>query len=236
MRLAVGPERPPPVGVRGDGAVHDLLVGEGSGLAQLLGRVVVTGAFDDDVRVVPFSERLCEAPVGADELHSFPVEVVRRLEGRRPPPQRVQQRERVLDRGEREQPDGADRQQRREPQAGARDDPERALAADEQPGEVIAGVVLQQPAQPPHRRPVGEHRLQAGDPGTRHAVPGRKRAAGVRRDHAADRRRAASGEVDGEVETLPADVILQRSSVTPAPHSTCCASMSTGRGRRGARG
>ena len=169
----------------------------------------MTGAFDDDVRVVPLPKRLREAPVGADELHSLPVEVVRRLEGGRPPPQRVQQRERVLDRGKCEEPDRADRQQRREAQAGARDDSERALAADEQSGEVITCVVLQQPAQPPHGRPVGEHRLQAGHPGPRHAVPGRERAAGVRRDDAADRRRAASGEVDREVETLPANMILE---------------------------
>ena len=121
MRLAVGPQRPPPVGVV---AMRrpDLLVGRAVGLCELVGRVVVTGTFDDDVRVVPLPERLREAPVVADELHSVPVEVVRRLEGRRPPPQRVQQRERVLDRRKCEEPDRADRQQRREPQADARDD------------------------------------------------------------------------------------------------------------------
>ena len=96
----------------------------------------------------------------------------------------------------------------REPHRG--DNRERALAADEQRGQVVAGVVLDEPRQPPQHAPVGQHRLEAGDPGAHRAVAQHLRAAGVRRDHPADRRRVAGGEVDAEREPGPAQRGRQR--------------------------
>ena len=75
------------------------------------------------------------------------------------------------------------------------DDAERALRADQQRGEVIAGVVLGQPGQTLDRVAVGEDHLQSGDPGAGGAVAQRPRTAGVAGHDPADRARVASGEV-----------------------------------------
>ena len=88
---------------------------------------------------------------------------------------------------------------------------ERALAADQQRGQVVAGVVLQQPAEPVDDRAVGEHRLEPGDARADRAVAQR----------AACRRRwwrpcpptvaaLARAEVDARVEAGGARVRLKR--------------------------
>ena len=65
--------------------------------------------------------------------------------------------------------------------------PERALGADEELLEVVAGVVLAQRAQPVPHPPVGQHHLEAQHQVAHHPVAQHRGTAGVGRDVAADR-------------------------------------------------
>ncbi|AJX32680.1 Uncharacterised protein [Burkholderia oklahomensis] len=87
-----------------------------------------------------------------------------------------------------------------QPKHRARDDAERALAADEELLHVIAGVVLQHPVQRRDDRPVREHRFDAERLLAHHPEADRARAARVGREHAADLARAARAEIDAECE------------------------------------
>ena len=70
------------------------------------------------------------------------------------------------------------------------DDAKRALRADEELTQAIAGVVLAQPAQPVPDRAVGQHHLQPEHQVARVAVAHRVVATGVGGQHAADLRAA----------------------------------------------
>ena len=72
------------------------------------------------------------------------------------------------------------------------------LAAGQQAGEVVAGVVLGQPGQVGHHAPVAQHRLDAGHLGPHRAVAHHMDPAGVRGDHPADRARVPRRQVDAE--------------------------------------
>ena len=100
--------------------------------------------------------------------------------------------------GTRGQHDDAVGRSGHEAQARRRHDAERALAADQQPGEVVAGVVLHQPVEVAHHGAVAQHRLDAEHLGAHGAVAQHADAAGVGGHHAADRRAVPRGEVDAE--------------------------------------
>ena len=100
---------------------------------------------------------------------------------------------------EADHPDRSPRQTRHEPQPDPRQDRQGPLAAREQPGEVVAGVVLRHAGEAPQHGPVGEHRLEAADLPAHRSVAEDVDAAGVRRDHPADRRRVARAEVDAHL-------------------------------------
>ena len=69
-------------------------------------------------------------------------------------------------------------------------DAERALGADEELLQVVAGVVLAQRRQPVEHAPVRQHDLQAEHERAHHAVAQHRRAPGVCRHDAAERRAA----------------------------------------------
>ena len=85
---------------------------------------------------------------------------------------------------------------RHQAQPGRRDHAERALAAAEQPRQVVAGVVLEQPAQVRHDRPRPEHGLDPGQLGPGGAVPEHLEPAGIGGDGAADRGAVPAPQVD----------------------------------------
>ena len=91
-------------------------------------------------------------------------------------------------------------QERSDPEPHPGDDAEGALAADEQAGEVVAGVVLCEAVEPGDHAAVGEHGLQPDNLVAHHPVAHRLRPAGVGGRHAADRRGASRPVVDQELE------------------------------------
>jgi hypothetical protein len=94
-------------------------------------------------------------------------------------------------------------------QPGGGDDPEGALAADQQAGQVVAGVVGPDAAEPADHAAVGQHRLQAEQLRPRRTVPDRLDAARVGGDRAADRRGVPGGQVDAVLEARPSRVRAQ---------------------------
>ena len=96
-------------------------------------------------------------------------------------------------------------------QPGPRDDAERAFAAGEERGEVVAGVVLGHAAEPADDGAVGQHHLEPEHLRAHAAVAQHADAAGVGGDQAADGRAVAGGEVDAEVEAGGSGMGLQRS-------------------------
>ena len=94
------------------------------------------------------------------------------------------------------------RQRRLEFEHGTGDHAERALGADEQLLEVVAGVVLAQGPQAVEDPAVGQHRLDAEDVAAGVAVPQDVEAAGVGGDRPADGGGAAGTPVHGQ---LPVD-------------------------------
>lgn len=109
--------------------------------------------------------------------------------------------------------DPRQRDQRRRPQPGAgdqaqphlRDQGQRALAADQQSGQVVADVVLEQPAQPRHDGAGRQHSLQTDHLRAGRPEPHGRRAAGVGRRHPTDRGRVTCAEVHGHPQVVPAD-------------------------------
>ena len=91
---------------------------------------------------------------------------------------------------------------RPEPQHGAGDHAQRALAADKQLLEVVAGVVFQHAVHRREHRGVGEHGFEAEHLLAHHAVADHRIAAGVGGDRAADRSGPARAEVQREGETF----------------------------------
>jgi hypothetical protein len=75
---------------------------------------------------------------------------------------------------------------RKQPEAGRGDDSQRALAADEEAGEVVAGIVLAQPRQPGQHAAIGQHHLQAEGELAHHPVAQDRGAASIGREVAAD--------------------------------------------------
>ena len=75
-----------------------------------------------------------------------------------------------------------------------RHDAERAFGADEELLQVVAGVVLAQRRQLVEHAPVRQHDLEAEHERAHHAVAQHRRAAGIGRDDAAERRAALGSE------------------------------------------
>ena len=130
-----------------------------------------------------------------------------------------EQGQRGLGRGDTAQRDGGLLRLWREFQHGGGDDPQRALGADEQLAQAVAGVVLAQPAQTVPDRAVGQHHLQPQHQVARIAVTHRVVAAGVDRQHAADlrgalgrnrQRQQAAGFGGGKLGGLQGDAGLDR--------------------------
>ena len=88
---------------------------------------------------------------------------------------------------------------RHQSQPGSRHDAERALAAAQETGHVVARVVLEQPPEMRDDRPVGQNRLDPEEVGAHRAVAHHPHSAGVGGDHAAERRGVASAEIDTEL-------------------------------------
>ncbi len=102
-------------------------------------------------------------------------------------------------------------------QLDGRDHAERPLGADQQALQVIARDVLARPAADLHELAGREHDLQARDPAAGHAVLEGVRAAGVRRDVAADLRLLGRAGVGGEhAGRSRAPAAARRAVLTPA--------------------
>ena len=103
------------------------------------------------------------------------------------------------------------------PQRRLDDEPERALRADEQSREVVAGRGLARPGVGADQLAVGGHDEQGHDVLAHRPVAHRGRARRAGRDHAADRRVGA--RVDAEEHALGAQprIQLPRASPRPAP-------------------
>ncbi len=101
--------------------------------------------------------------------------------------------------------DSGDAQQAHE---GLRDDAERALGADDDAGEVVAGQVARGAAGPDDAA-VRQHQLEAEDVVGRDAVGQAVRPAGVLGDVAADGAGALAGGVGGVVEAVLRDGLAQ---------------------------
>ncbi len=108
--------------------------------------------------------------------------------------QHAEQRQRGGRRLERDEGGRHGRGARKQPQRRGRHDAERALGADEQLLQVVARVVLAQGRQLVEHAPVGQHDLEAEHERTHHAVAQDRRAAGIGRDDAAERRAALGAE------------------------------------------
>ena len=174
---------------------------------DLVERVAVAGPLGEDVDRVLGAERVGDLAPLADQSHAGGVEEVGDLEAGHAADRRKQ----LEARGER-----ADAEERRHPQRLRRhqlqprrgDDAERPLAADQERGQVIAGVVLQQAGHPVDHGAVGEHRLEADDAPAHRPVGERQGAAGVGGDRSADSRRGAGAEVERELEAGPPRGVL----------------------------
>jgi hypothetical protein len=90
-------------------------------------------------------------------------------------------------------------QRRDEPQARGGDHRQRPLAAGEQAGKVVPGVVLHYPGQPPDDRAVGKDRLEADELPAHRPVAHDAHATRVGGHHTADRCRVPGSEVDAEL-------------------------------------
>ena len=154
-------------------------------------------------------ERRGQPPVRADELQPVRVEDLHRVERRHAVAEHPHDVDRVAGRPDAEQRGDDVRRRGDEPQPRGGHHGERALAADQQLREVVAGVVLQQAGETPQDAAVGEHRLDAHDLGAHRPVPQDLRAARVRRDHAADGRAAARAVIDAEGEPGRGGVLLE---------------------------
>ena len=137
--------------------------------------------------------------------------------------QPAQQRERGrgrIERGEGGRDGGGARKQ---PERCRGHDAERAFGADEELLQVVAGVVLAQRRQLVEHAPVRQHDLEAEHERAHHAVAQHRRAAGVRRDDAAERalpsepsdigsRRFAAAAADcSSASTQPASAVIESS-------------------------
>ena len=126
------------------------------------------------------------------------------------PVQPAEQRDDLVEARTAEQRRLAARRLRPQPQHQARDDAERALGADEQLLEVVAGVVLEHPVQRRDHGAVGKHGFEAEHHLAHHAVADHAVAAGVGRRVTADRGGAARTEVEREHQALPLRGLLHR--------------------------
>ena len=136
-------------------------------------------------------ERPGDAEPLADEVEAVLEEQLdgpERVERAAELPDRV---ERGVDVVEREQRDNDVRRAGHEPEPRGGDHGERAFAPAEEPGEVVAGVVLLEPVEAADDAAVGEHGLDAEDLAAGRAVAQHVDTAGVGRDGAADGRGVA---------------------------------------------
>ena len=93
-----------------------------------------------------------------------------------------------------------------QPEPGRGDDPEGALAARQQLGQVVAGVVGLNAAEPADHAAVGEHRFQPEQLSPGRAVPDGLDAARVGGDRAAHRGRVPGGQVHAVLQPGPGGV------------------------------
>ncbi len=105
-----------------------------------------------------------------------------------------------------------------EPEPHGGDDRERPLAARQEAGEVVTGVVLRQTTEVRHHRAVAEHGLEAGDLPAHRAVAHDVDATGVGRHHPADGAAVTRGEVDADGEARRPHVRLHVGQGRPRPH------------------
>ncbi len=132
----------------------------------------------------------------ADEVDAAGEHELGRVEGAHVAPEVVGGHDRVGDGVEGEEDGHPVGHGGHQPEAGRRHHPQGPLAATEKGREVVAGVVLHQPAQMGHHRPVAEHRLHSQDLGPGVAVAQDPQAAGVGGDRPPDGGPVAAGEVD----------------------------------------
>ncbi len=123
---------------------------------------------------------------------------------------------------------------RQQPQPHRGDDPERALRADQQVLDVVAGDVLADPAAEPGQLARRERDLQAAHPGAGHAVLQRMRAAGVRRDVAADLRLLGGARVRGRTAARSRARAAARCASSRRPPRTSARAPAPARARRAA--
>ncbi len=193
--LAVGPEARPVGGVQGDDGVavvrqvhRDVALARRLGLQQ-----------EHVVRLA--GQRPRQRRGRADVAQHRRVHDLRGEQAYAARHRRAHERQRVGRVADADEGDGGRRDRSYQAQPHGRDDAEGPLAADEQPGEVVAGVVLRQPAEVADHRAVGQHRLDPHHLRPRHAVHAHPDPARVRADRAADGRAVAGREVDA---VLPA--------------------------------
>ncbi len=145
---------------------------------------------------------------GRHQLDAPPHDVLGGLEAVDPGSQAVQ----PVDHGRQVGPgqQGGDQvgRNRDEPETDPRDHRQRPLAAAQQPGQVVAGVVLLETGEMREHGTIGEDRLQPGHLPAHGAVAQHVHPAGVGRGHAPDGGRVASGQIDGHAEPGPAGVGL----------------------------
>ncbi|EUA39420.1 FAD linked oxidase domain protein [Mycobacterium avium subsp. avium 2285 (R)] len=107
------------------------------------------------------------------------------------------------------------------------DHAQRALGADEQRGQVVAGVVPAHPAAPAQQRAVGQRDLDAEHLLAHVAVPNRVQPTGIRGGHAADGRAVTGREVHAEHQVGGRRGLLHRGQRGPAPTSMRRSTVST---------
>ena len=183
---------------------------------ELVGDIARGGpGFDEQVEGMAFGERRRHPGVTHDQLQARIGEQLERLDRC----QRATQRPRAPHGGsgirEADDGDGPPIQPRDEPQPHRGDDREGALAAREQAGEVVSGVVLGHPREASQDRPVGQDGLEATDALAHRSVPEHVDPACVGGDHPADGGRVARGEVHPDVPARLARGRLDRGQDRP---------------------
>ena len=198
VRLPVRPQPGTPGHVRRDRRVPQL-VALAEQLQQLVGRVGTGGALQQQVHREGLRERGAERGVRPDERDALGVADLGGGQARQPP-RPGEYGQGVLGAGQPDQRHRPARKLRYQPQPYPRDDAQRALAAGEELGEVVPGVVLGQSGEPADHRTVGEDRRKSGDLVAHAAVPQHPDAAGVGGHQPADRSRRTGREVHAEVQ------------------------------------
>ncbi len=135
----------------------------------------------------------------------MPVDQLERRRGEPGRGDRVHSIAGVAERGEVADDRPRGRRQRPQPERDLGDDAERALGADDQPGEVVAGDALGRLSAQPYQLAGAGDQFQAEHVIARHAVLDAADPAGVRGDVAADRRPRRAGRIRRVPEAVRGD-------------------------------